>query len=80
MWITNHDNDFHRYNYSSTVFENWDSKFLRRQLWRLQPGDVLYSFIEVDWLFRGAYCSHHQDDHRSNDGGSKHLSETLKFQ
>jgi hypothetical protein len=33
---------------------------------------ALSSLVEVDQLFRGAYCLHHQRDH-PDDGGSIHL-------
>jgi hypothetical protein len=29
--------------------------------------------VEVYWRFRTAYCLHHQDDDRPDDGGSEHL-------
>jgi hypothetical protein len=31
------------------------------------------SLVEIDRRFRGAYSLHHQDVHRPDDGGSKHL-------
>jgi hypothetical protein len=31
------------------------------------------NLVEADRHFRGAYCFHHQDDDRPDDGGSTHL-------
>jgi hypothetical protein len=31
------------------------------------------SLVEIDRLFRGSYCVHHQSTHRPDDGGSKHF-------
>jgi hypothetical protein len=40
---------------------------------------ALYSLVEIDWCFKGAYCLHREDDVCHDDGGSKHLWNVNQF-
>jgi hypothetical protein len=57
------------------VAENCDHFYVSEKLnmmtafWDIEP----FNRIEVDQLFRGAYCLHHQGNDHPDDGGSTHL-------